>query len=495
MQSTMFAFRTRPANFAFGNSAFGRSDRLPLAVAMALGLLVGVMVYGQLPSLTFPVKLAILALIGTPAAALVFSRPVLFPLCAYVFIVPFDTLLQTGTGTITKFLGVASAVVMVLVLTDRRRVIGAPVVVGLWALYLAWNIASYMWSEVPMYRNELLIANIQLFAIFAIASMVRVRVREMWMLLGAALAGGTAFAAFGVWIYRNASSSVSGSAGDRLAIQMSGTSYVNSDHFSAALIMPIALALVGFLHFGGWRKAMFAAALLVILAGVYVSGTRGSFIAIGAMWLFLLVSYRRPVQLAVIAAIGLLASIPFPNVWIRFFDPTQGEAGGRYSIWAIAWDAFKHRPLLGIGADGFRIAYGESYLAAARGRLISHWWQDAHNVIVSNAVELGIIGLVLVLAAWFYQFRIARSIPRSSPLFGARLAIEAGTLGLFVNALSVDLMFYKYLWMAFMLGAFVRSAYLGEQQAVESAELATSATADDDPGHVLQPAATTRTFA
>lgn len=438
-----------------------RIERLPLVLLLALALLLALVVSGQgIANLTFPVKITILAVIGAAAASLFYARPVLFPLCAYVFAVPFDTLLQTGPGTITKFLGLASAVAMVLVLTDRRRIIGAPAVAVVWAAYLAWSVASYMWSEVPMYRNELLMANIELFAIFVIAAAIRISERELWCILGAALAGGTVFAGFGVWIFQHAPSVVSGSGSERLAIKMSGNSYVNADHFSAALIMPIALALVGMLHFNGWRKAVFGAALFVLFAGAFVSGTRGSFIAIGVMWLYLMIVYGKRVQLAIIAAAGLLASIPFPNVWIRFMDPGQGEAGGRYAIWGIAWDAFRQRPLFGIGADQFRLAYGQSYLANAHGRLITPWMQDPHNVLVSNAVELGIIGLALVLAAWFFQFRIVRAIPRSSPLYSARVAIEAGTLGLFVNALSVDLMFYKYLWVAFMLGAFVRSAYL-----------------------------------
>jgi O-antigen ligase len=322
-----------------------------------------------------------------------------------------------------------------------------------------------MWSAVPMYRNELLSANIELFAIFLIAAMIRIGERELWCILGAALAGGTAFAAFGIWIFRNAPSTVSGSSNERLAIQMNTSSYVNADHFSAALIMPIALGLVAMLHFKGWRKMLCAAALLVLFAGAFVSGTRGSFVAIVVMWVYLMIVNRRRIELIAIAGAGLLASIAFPNVWIRFTDPGQGEAGGRYAIWGIAWDAFRQRPLFGIGADQFRIAYSQSYLANAHGTLISRWMQDPHNLIVSNAVELGVVGLVLVLAAWYYQFRIVSAIPRSSPLFDARVAIETGTLGLFINSLSVDLMFYKYLWVAFMLGAFVRSAYLSQAPA------------------------------
>lgn len=486
----------RPANITFQAAALPRLDRLPIALITLLAALTGVVIAGQgMTNLDFPVKLAVLAVVGSAAAVLAFSRPILFPLSAYLFMVPFDTLLQTGTGTITKFLGLATTAVMLVVLTDRQRVIGAPTAVVLWAVYLAWSVASYLWSEIPMYRSELLVATIQLFALFTIAAMLRIRVRELWILLGAALAGGTAFAAFGVWIFRNAASTVSGSGGDRLAIQMTRTSYVNSDHFSAALVMPIALALVATLHFTGWRKVLCAASLLVLLAGLFVSGTRGSFIAIGVVWLFLLISYGKRLQLAALAVIGLLASIPFPNVWLRFFDPNQGEAGGRYGIWGIAWAAFKHHWLLGIGANQFRLAYAESFLANAKGRLIHPWMEDAHNLIVSNAVELGIIGLVLLMAAWFYQFRIAGSIPRSSPLFSARVAIEAGTLGLFVNAISLDIMFYKYLWMAFMLGALVRNAYLSELELNPGSEPGKPAPPWSHLSRPFPPAAADQTYA
>jgi O-antigen ligase len=455
-----------PARRGWNRTALPRLDRLPLAITLILAVLLAAAVSGQIAILTFPVKLAVLCVVGAAASALMFSRPVLFPLCGYIFIVPFDTLLQTGGGTITKFLGLGSAVALVLVLTDRRRVIGAPMVTGLWALYLVWSVASYTWSDVPMYRNELIMANIQEFVLFAIAAMVRVRDGELRMLLTTALAGATMFAAFGIWIFLHAPKSVSGAGGGRLSIQMTANSYVNADHFSAALIMPIALAVVGLLHTQGWRKTLFGGSLMIMFAGAFVSGTRGSFIAIAAMWVYLLIVHRQRLQLAAVAAVGMLASIPFPNVWMRFFDPGQGEAGGRYGIWGIAWAAFKQRPWLGYGVDNFRIAYSQFYISSAHGLNIIPWMQDAHNVIVSSVVELGLIGLVLVLVAWFFQYRIMRMIPRSSSLFSTRVAIETGTVGLFVNALAVDLMFYKYLWVAFMLGAFVRSAYLTQKEPV-----------------------------
>jgi hypothetical protein len=445
-------------------AALPRLDRLPLAIVVLLALILAAAVSGHIANLTFPVKIAVGCVVGAAAVALVLSRPVLFPLCAYIFVVPFDLLLQTGAGTITRYLGLGTAAVLILVLTDRRRVIGAPMVTGLWGLYLVWSVASYMWSEVPMYRNDLIMTNIQLFALFAITAMVRVRVGELRILLSSVLAGATAFAAIGIFYFLTTARSGTGVA--RLSIQLNSTSAVNADHFSAALIMPIALAVVALLQTQGWRKILFAGLLITMFAAVFASGTRGSFIAIGAMWAYLLIVHRQRLQLAAVAGVGMLASIPFPNVWMRFFDPSQGEAGGRYGIWGIALGAFKHRPWFGYGIDNFRIAYSQFYISSAHGLNITPWMQDAHNVIVSTIVELGVVGLVLVLVAWFYQYRIVSMIPRSSPLFSARIAIETGTIGLFVNALAVDLMFYKYLWLAFTLGALVRSAYLSQKQPV-----------------------------
>jgi O-antigen ligase len=239
---------------------------------------------------------------------------------------------------------------------------------------------------------------------------------------------------------------------------MGKSSVINSDHFSAALVLPIALAIVAALHNRGWRKAFYAGIVLIVLGGIFVSGTRGSLIAVGVMCVYLAVFYGYRRQIAAIALAGLAFSAAFPNMWMRFLDPSQGEAGGRYGIWAIAWDAFKQHWLIGIGTSQFRLAYAESYLRIPTSSMNAPWFEDAHNIIASNGVELGIIGLVLVLAAWFYQVRVARNVTRFSPLFHVRMALEAACVGLFINALSLDIMWYKYLWIAFTLGVLVRNA-------------------------------------
>ena len=439
-----------------------RRFREPLVAMIVLALVTGFVAAQNLAQIDGVIKLCIASIFAIVALALVSYRPIVFPFAIYLFLVPFDALLQTGSGTITKFLAAASMGIVLLTIVDRRRLIAPPLVVALWGLFLAWNVASFIWSEDAFYQINLLNGTAQLFALLAIFSMVAIPWKDVKALLVAVVAGGVTCAAYGAYLFQQGSVS-SGTASTRLTVALSKTQSINADHFSAALVFPFALAIVGALHLRGWQKIGAMLSALVLIVGIAASGTRGSLIAVGVIWLYLMIAYRHRIQLAILGAVCVAGSAAMPSVWMRFTDASQGEAGGRYSIWAIAWDAFRHHWLLGIGTGQFRLAYGESYIATATGRLVHPWAEDAHNLIASTAVELGIIGLLLVLGAWYAQFRLGTNIPRSSPMFHARIAVQAGTLGLFVNSLSVDMLFYKYLWIVFTIGVIVRNTWLFER--------------------------------
>ncbi len=69
------------------------------------------------------------------------------------------------------------------------------------------------------------------------------------------------------------------------------------------------------------------------------------------------------------------------------------DAGSeRYDLWVVAIDEFRERPLLGTGAGAFKYAYLEKREVLARDP------HDAHSVEFENLAELGLPGLVLLLA-------------------------------------------------------------------------------------------------
>jgi O-antigen ligase len=81
----------------------------------------------------------------------------------------------------------------------------------------------------------------------------------------------------------------------------------------------------------------------------------------------------------------------------------------RPSYWKVAIDGFADNPLKGVGVHGFQQLWLQK-------RDISETVQDAHSLYLETAVELGVIGLILLLA-WLWA--IARALAR----IGDRLLI------------------------------------------------------------------------
>lgn len=449
----------------------GRSTLLPLlAMTFFVSLAVGAVGMQGLERSDAAVKGFLLLALGTAAGALVWYRPVLFPLSAYVVAVPFDNMLQTGNGTITKFLAIASVGIIVLLLVDPRRRAGPPLAVLAWGAYMTWAVSSLLWSESVQMGWAMLVMLLSLYATYVVTALLRVRLEELRFLSGAIVVGGLASVAYGFWMYlQGTDMSAAGDesrltivAGDGSNVNFAGhAGSINSDHFAAALVLPIAFALVLVLERRWSLKLLGAGLSIALLFGIFISATRASLVAVGVMVLYLAIIHRRRIWLIGLAVCTPIASLPFPAIWARFQDPTQAEAGGRLPIWKIGFNAFTNHWLYGVGIGQFRVAYAESYLHVRlppSSVLIHSWYEDSHNMIVSNAVELGIVGLILFLTAWFFQFRTTRHIGRDSPLYGYRLAAETGAIGLFTVAMTLDLMQFKYVWLAFMLGVLVRNA-------------------------------------
>ena len=52
---------------------------------------------------------------------------------------------------------------------------------------------------------------------------------------------------------------------------------------------------------------------------------------------------------------------------------------------------------------------------------------------------------------------LAELVDSGHPLFDVRIALEGALLGLFVSSMFLDIMYRKYVWLAFMLVALTRS--------------------------------------
>jgi O-antigen ligase len=113
----------------------------------------------------------------------------------------------------------------------------------------------------------------------------------------------------------------------------------------------------------------------------------------------------------------------------------------------VAWDTFRSRPITGIGLDRFRSAAEAAYQA---GQLTeSYRVIDPHSTIPGRLAEAGVIGAITMLALWCVAgMETMRLLARVSAAPWMLTAVAAGLAGTLINSVNVDVMNFRFLWVA-----------------------------------------------
>ena len=168
-----------------------------------------------------------------------------------------------------------------------------------------------------------------------------------------------------------------------------------------------------------------ASGLLIGLALVIGSGTRGSWLAIPfilTVWLLFNSRTIRPLLpwfLLLIITIYFLSSSGFFTYpgdrlssgfyeianWINHSD-ADSPTGLRLSIWKLSWQLFLHNPLFGYGNQGYAAflndpGFSSTASEAAKGTLACC---GAHNELLANTLRSGITGTLSVLFLFLAPF-------------------------------------------------------------------------------------------
>jgi len=227
------------------------------------------------------------------------------------------------------------------------------------------------------------------------------------------------------------------------------------------LQVPLALLLVMMLRERNpIVKGIYLLGCAVLAGGMLATGSRAGMVCAVVVFMYLLLRGGHKLQLAVIGIGGALFSLAIPTVWTRFGDQTSGELGGRLPIWRVGFAAFKDHWLFGHGAGSFMVSYEQALRKAFEPPSFFYNSIESHDIFLYAAVEFGVVGVVLVAAAWWFQFRALKDIPAGDPFYDLRLAMEAGTLALLVEACTLDLLTFKYIWIAFGLTEIIRGVRL-----------------------------------
>jgi O-antigen ligase len=222
------------------------------------------------------------------------------------------------------------------------------------------------------------------------------------------------------------------------------------------------------------RRLLAAVALVMILTAIVKSGSRGGFIGLIAVALYVLLRYRAipsRTRLAVtVAGVALFLGFASSKYWemmSTILHPTTDynytDNQGRVEVWKRGVGYMLHNPIVGVGVAAYPMAEGSSDLSlqlASQGRGFK--WSVAHNSFLETGAELGIPGLgVFVALLLVTGLTLARLSPRgrwapwisrremalAQMLIGALIAYAVA--GIFVSA---EYFSYLYFILALSVG-------------------------------------------
>lgn len=356
-----------------------------------------------------------------------------------------------------------ACMLLVCITTNRFKSIASPITFLYLALF-AWMFVAYLFSDYSYSSGAswwLTEYWKVVFAFLLIASGIRDQKEACFILLG--YAGVIAFYQVHTWYdFLNGGSYVYQQGVKRMIGVWSGGGLGSANSFASMALTGIALGY--FAMVTGWRRWVQLCGLgtmVVSVASIAFSGTRGGLISAGALLgiiLTLRVGLIRAAVLAIVGAAGLWTVLP-AELKDRYLSITfDGSEKGMSQAEEIAAESAEGR-LEGV-VDGFRMANespivgqgpGVSALARLKFRRMEQPLQ-LHNQIAQAVGELGYIGLLLWLALLFASMAVAWKIFKD-PTQVARTRYATQCAAYVVLALilygAVSHNVYQYKWIFF----------------------------------------------
>jgi O-antigen ligase len=394
-----------------------------------------------------------IAIVGGVAGIVALRWPLL-GLLAFAVLIPVEEVtLVGGTATLSRLAGLAFATTYALprLATLRLGVIRPPgwAFVGWAVLSLAWAISTETaWSELPTLVQLGVIGLLVGDFVTREPSIVR-------PVLFAYSLSAAATAAIGIVSY------ISGLGADVRAAAIEGQ---NPAQFAAVLLPAFAFGFNEVV--AGRRRVVGGVIALLTLVGVLVSGTRGAWVAIAVIPLFVLpnLSPKRIAAVLTLGAVLLIGAYQVPGVAKLVSDRTDtavsSGGAGRTTIWYSGLLIYASAPALGVGYANFSLAYTPEVL-----REVYSSYRNSglgpHNVVIGTLAELGPVGLVLLLL-----FLLPLVVNRG---WGPDAAtVRASLASLLVIALFLDVVGNrKQVWL--MIGLAAGLQYLARREAASRA--------------------------
>ena len=249
--------------------------------------------------------------------------------------------------------------------------------------------------------------------------------------------------------------------------------YYDANDFATFVVTAIPFGLYS-LHAGRRLPVrLFAGMSLGILAIAFVrTGSRGGFIALVAVFTFIVVRYAAIALRWRIAATALVAIVVAGTASDQYWtqmgtilsdaDYNRTDESGRMQIWRRGIGYMFRHPVLGVGPGNFQAAEGMLSAFADRQQLgVGVRWNAAHNSYIQVGAELGIPGLCIFVAIIASAFQALRRVNRSWPIDrivddrprALTQALTAALIGFVVGAYFLSLVYAELFYTLLALAA------------------------------------------
>lgn len=238
--------------------------------------------------------------------------------------------------------------------------------------------------------------------------------------------------------------------------------------FAGILYQLITVNFAVLFHRGRFARleALLAGGLVVQVAGLFITLTRGAWIALvsGIATATLLLRKRSAFAVtAVLLAVAIVFAAGDPDVRRKIASipraihgPTDVNVATRFVLWDVSWEMIKSHPILGVGMGDFTIEADK--LIAGRPVETS---TNSHNVYLQVLATRGIIGFIPFVFFWVILLRSLRrsrlAVAAGETSDSQRLAVHfvdgvtAATVAILVGALTENNIDDSEVFTAFML--------------------------------------------
>ena len=184
---------------------------------------------------------------------------------------------------------------------------------------------------------------------------------------------------------------------------------------------------LGYITANRWGRALWysLALLAVVNVTLMVQGATG-YLVVGALAILLgsqHMGWRGGVGMFLAIAVLLVAALAVPNPFQERIDKIQRElqdwnpsgstrtsTGLRLEFYQNSLAVAAQHPLIGVGTGGFPKAYAAQVAGTGKSET-----RNPHNEFLHIAIQVGILGVVLLVALFVFQWRLAARLP--SPMY------------------------------------------------------------------------------